>query len=49
MVASLIAYVALHDHLFFGSSTAVSVRVMLSAITLDLVLKRISRVGVPIV
>ena len=49
MVASLMAYVALHNRLVFGSSSAISVGVLVGAISLPLVLERISRVGVPIV
>ena len=49
MVASLMAYVAYYDRLVLGSSSADSVGVLVGAIFLPLILKRIYRVGVSIV
>ena len=49
MVALLIAHVALLDRLVFGSSSAVSVGVLVGAISFPLVLELIIRVGFQIV
>ena len=46
MVVSPMAYVALHDRLVLGSSSAIAVGVLVDAVSLPLVLERISRVGV---
>ena len=49
MIVSLMAYVKLHDRLVLGSTSAFSVGVLVSAVSLLLVLERIMRVLVQIV